>query len=193
MNRTSPSRALAAARHLLGASAAVLVLAAPLVHAEEATRASEVRTHAEAGGSGPKQSGLIPGVLIGPRLTVAVPTPTFGVEVKILRFVGASFDYGFFPKLTISGVDVSYSMWNVAARAYRREQRRVRRVERRVPGRRQSYRRAARTALHGGRALRARCEHRQGTVEQRTHNHVVRAVRDLGGWVERQPDLRHDV
>jgi hypothetical protein len=118
MNRTSPSRALAAARHLLGASAAVLVLAAPLVHAEEATRASEVRTHAEAGGSGPKQSGLIPGVLIGPRLTVAVPTPTFGVEVKILRFVGASFDYGFFPKLTISGVDVSYSMWNVAARAY---------------------------------------------------------------------------
>ncbi|RPH70503.1 MAG: hypothetical protein EHM78_11240 [Myxococcaceae bacterium] len=61
---------------------------------------------------------MIPGVLIGPRLTVAVPTPTFGVEVKILRFVGASFDYGFFPKLTISGVDVTYSMWNVAARVY---------------------------------------------------------------------------
>jgi len=118
MNRTSPSRALAAARRFMGASAAVLVLAAPLAHAEEATRASEVRTSAEAGGSGPKQSGLIPGVLIGPRLTVAVPTPTFGVEVKILRFVGASFDYGFFPKLNISGVDVSYSMWNVAARVY---------------------------------------------------------------------------
>lgn len=126
MNRTSPSRSLAAARRLVGVSAAALVLAAPLAHADEATSstpgevrgASEVRTHAEAGGSGPKQSGLIPGVLIGPRLTVAVPTPTFGVEVKILRFVGASFDYGFFPKLTISGVDVTYSMWNVAARVY---------------------------------------------------------------------------
>ena len=118
MNRTSPSRALVAARRLVGMSAAALVLAAPLARAEEATRASEVRTYAEAGGSGPKQSGFIPGVLIGPRLTVAVPTPTFGAEVKILRFVGASFDYGFFPKLTISGVDVSYSMWNVAARVY---------------------------------------------------------------------------
>src|SRR5215470_8208212 len=39
-------------------------------------------------------------------------------RVKILRYFGASFDYGFFPKLTISGVDVSYSMWNVAARVY---------------------------------------------------------------------------
>ena len=127
MTRTSPNRTLAAARRLVGVSAAALVLAAPLAHADEATSstapaevrgASEVRTHAEAGGSSPKQSGLIPGVLFGPRLTVAVPTPTFGVEVKILRFVGASFDYGFFPKLTISGVDVSYSMWNVAARVY---------------------------------------------------------------------------
>ncbi len=118
MNRTSPSRALAAARRFVGMSAAALVLTAPLAHAEEANRASEVRTYAETGGSGPKQSGFIPGVLIGPRLTVAVPTPTLGVEVKILRFVGASFDYGLFPKLTISGVDVSYSMWNVAARVY---------------------------------------------------------------------------
>lgn len=65
-----------------------------------------------------KDSGLIPGVLIGPRLSVAVPTPTLGVETKILRYFGASFDYGYFPKINIAGVDVSYSMWNVAARIY---------------------------------------------------------------------------
>ena len=65
-----------------------------------------------------KDSGLIPGVLIGPRLSVAVPTPTLGVETKILRYFGASFDYALIPKVTISGVDVNYSMWNVAARFY---------------------------------------------------------------------------
>jgi hypothetical protein len=65
-----------------------------------------------------RDSGLIPGVLIGPRLSVAVPTPTLGVETKILRYFGASFDYALIPKVTISGVDVNYSMWNVAARFY---------------------------------------------------------------------------
>ena len=65
-----------------------------------------------------KDSGLIPGVLIGPRLSVAVPTPTLGVETKILRYFGASFDYALIPKVTISNVDVNYSMWNVAARFY---------------------------------------------------------------------------
>ena len=126
MNRLLSRRSVSTARHLAGVIAAALILAAPIARADEATsvsRAPEVRgLAADAGstgrGSGPKQSGLIPGMLIGPRLSVAVPTPTFGAEVKILRYFGASFDYGFFPKLTISGVDVSYSMWNVAARVY---------------------------------------------------------------------------
>ena len=116
MNRLLSRRSLAPASHLAGVIGAALVLVAPLARAAEATLdASEVRHQAE---PGPKNSGLIPGVLIGPRLSVAVPTPTFGAEVKFLRYFGASFDYGFFPKLTISGVDVSYSMWNVAARVY---------------------------------------------------------------------------
>ena len=126
MNRLLSRHSVSTARHLAGVIAAALVLAAPIARADDATsvsRAPEVRGRADdAGsterGSGPKQSGLIPGMLIGPRLSVAVPTPTFGAEVKILRYFGASFDYGFFPKLTISGVDVSYSMWNVAARVY---------------------------------------------------------------------------
>jgi hypothetical protein len=132
MNRMLSSRSIATARHLAGVIAAGLFLAARLVRAEEPISGSgspspeglrgapEMRGQLEGPGrgSGPKQSGLIPGVLIGPRLSVAVPTPTFGAEVKVLRYFGASFDYGFFPKLTISGVDVSYSMWNVAARVY---------------------------------------------------------------------------
>ena len=130
MNRMLSSRSIAAASHLAGMIAAGLVLAAPLARAGEAIsgaatpspdglrEAPEVRGQVNVNASGPKVSGLIPGILIGPRLSVAVPTPTFGAEVKILRYFGASFDYGFFPKLSISGVDVSYSMWNVAARVY---------------------------------------------------------------------------
>ncbi|HEY3587437.1 MAG TPA: hypothetical protein VGK85_09800, partial [Myxococcaceae bacterium] len=66
----------------------------------------------------PKESGLIPGALIGPRLSLAVPAPTLGVEVKVFRYFGASFDYGLVPKVSINGVDVRYSMWNVGARIY---------------------------------------------------------------------------
>jgi len=125
MNRMLSPRSIEAASHLAGLIAAGLVLMAPLARAQspspgELRGAPEVRGQLDASGhrSGPKESGIIPGVLIGPRLSVAVPTPTFGAEVKILRYFGASFDYGFFPKLTISGVEVSYSMWNAAARVY---------------------------------------------------------------------------
>ena len=132
MNRMLSSLTIAAASHLAGVIVAGVVLAAPLARADEAISgaatpspdgrrgATEVRGQVDGTGRGSdtKESGIIPGVLIGPRLSVAVPTPTFGAEVKILRYFGASFDYGFFPKLSISGVDVSYSMWNVAARVY---------------------------------------------------------------------------
>jgi hypothetical protein len=127
MNRILSRCPVAGPRHLVGVIAAALVLAAPLARADEATPSGTMtsteglRGTRELDGrdaSGTKVSGIIPGVLFGPRLSVAVPTPTLGAEVKILRYFGASFDYGFFPKLNISGVDVSYSMWNVAARVY---------------------------------------------------------------------------
>jgi hypothetical protein len=126
MNRILSRRTIANPRHVVGVIAAALVLAAPLARADEATSGTmtsteEVRGSRQLDGrdaSGTKVSGIIPGLLFGPRLSVAVPTPTFGAEVKVLRYFGASFDYGFFPKLNIAGVDVNYSMWNVAARVY---------------------------------------------------------------------------
>src|SRR5689334_3096649 len=42
----------------------------------------------------PKTEGLIPHVLVGPKLGVTLPAPSLGVEVKAFRWLGASFDYG---------------------------------------------------------------------------------------------------
>ena len=130
MNRSLALRPMASATQLVEVIAAALVLAAPLARADEPsagtgasapdTLQSTSQVEGRAGGEsrGSRDSGLIPGMLIGPRLSVAVPTPTIGAEAKVLRYFGASFDYGYFPKINISGVDVSYSMWNVAARVY---------------------------------------------------------------------------
>jgi hypothetical protein len=123
MNRMLPGLTFTSTREKVGVIAAAFLFAAPLVRAEETNSGSGaalpgVTGTAERADRGTKVSGIIPGVLIGPRLSVAVPTPTLGAEVKILRYLGASFDYGFFPKIDISGVGVSYSMWNVAARVY---------------------------------------------------------------------------
>jgi len=128
MNRKLSSRSNVT--HLAGVIAAALVLAAPFARAGEATSGpatpsadgvrdtSEVRGQLDGAGRGSRESGLIPGALIGVRLSVAVPAPTLGAEVKLFRYFGASFDYALFPKLTINGVDVTYSMWNVGARIY---------------------------------------------------------------------------
>jgi hypothetical protein len=132
MNRSFALRPTTPTAHLAGVLATALVLVAPLARAEEPgsgvgapapdrmQSVTEVDGRADdrSTGSRHRDSGLIPGMLIGPRLTVAVPTPTIGAEAKILRYFGASFDYGYFPKINIAGVDVNYSMWNVAARVY---------------------------------------------------------------------------
>lgn len=119
MTATLSRRSIPALPHVAGVIAAALVLAAPLARADDANSATSapagLRSRPEPRG---KESGLIPGVLIGPRLAVAVPSPTLGVEVKVLRYFGASFDYGLVPKIGINGVDVNYSMWNVGARVY---------------------------------------------------------------------------
>ena len=119
-------------KHLL--AIVILVVAAPLARAGDDPHHGqspdvEKRLHAVEGrirelesqmqGSGAKESGLIPHVLIGPRLNLlALPSPTLGGEAKIFRYFGASFDYGFIPKITISDVTVQYDMWNVTARVY---------------------------------------------------------------------------
>ena len=133
MNRSLALRSTTPAAHLAGVIATALMLATPSARADEpgsgvgapapegVRSVTEVERRAGEDHDTPsrhRDSGLIPGMLIGPRLTVAVPTPTIGAEAKILRYFGASFDYGYFPKINIAGVDVSYSMWNVAARVY---------------------------------------------------------------------------
>lgn len=113
--------------HIVGLLATAIILTGALARAEEPSSVAtastpgvegRVQTGSERGSAAPRDSGLIPGVLIGPRLSVAVPTPTLGVEAKVLRYFGLSFDYGLFPKIDISNVSVSYEMWNVAARVY---------------------------------------------------------------------------
>jgi hypothetical protein len=132
MNRSFALRSTTPTAHLAGVLATTLVLVAPFARADEpgsgvgapapdrmqSVTQLEERADDRSIGSRHRDSGLIPGMLIGPRLTVAVPTPTIGAEAKILRYFGASFDYGYFPKINIAGVDVNYSMWNVAARVY---------------------------------------------------------------------------
>ncbi|MGZ6080798.1 MAG: hypothetical protein ACXWK4_08300 [Myxococcaceae bacterium] len=111
--------------HIVGVIAGALILAGPLARAQspgpsgvESSVQAEAPAPEQSGSPAPKDSGFIPGVLIGPRLSVAVPTPTIGVEAKVLRYLGFAFDYGLSPKLDISGVSVSYEMWDVAVRVY---------------------------------------------------------------------------
>jgi hypothetical protein len=66
-----------------------------------------------------KTDGVIPGALIGPKLgIISFPTPTIGVEAKLGRWIGLSFDYGFVPDITISNVTVSWNNWCAGAKVF---------------------------------------------------------------------------
>jgi hypothetical protein len=69
-----------------------------------------------------KTDGLIPGVIFGPKLSLRLPTPAVGVEVKVLNLLGLSFDYGMIPELEGDVDTTSYSGevvdWSVAAKVY---------------------------------------------------------------------------
>jgi hypothetical protein len=121
MDFTLGRRSIISSAHLTIAVA--VVLAAPLAHADGVRSAAgpsapDVEGHAGSRESGTKESGIIPGVLIGPRLGMDLPAPTIGAEVKILRYFGGSFEYAFFPKVGIAGASIGYSMWNAAAHVY---------------------------------------------------------------------------
>jgi hypothetical protein len=131
MHRISPFHWTQSSQHALGLVTAALLLAVPIARAQDAPASGDVdhRVHLLEGrvkelesqmrGPGTKESGLIPGMLVGPRLSLlALPTPTLGAEAKILRYLGVSFDYGFLPKITVSDLSVKYDMWNIAARVY---------------------------------------------------------------------------
>ncbi|HYS79905.1 MAG TPA: hypothetical protein VEM76_04315 [Anaeromyxobacteraceae bacterium] len=56
---------------------------------------------------------------LGPKLSlVNLPTPAFGVEAKFMNLVGASFDYGFIPDVTLSNVTVGMKNWSIGAKVY---------------------------------------------------------------------------
>lgn len=67
-----------------------------------------------------KTDGLVPGLLIGPKLSL-LNLPTLGgigIEVKALNLVGASFDYGLIPDITVSNVTAGMTNWSVGAKVY---------------------------------------------------------------------------
>ncbi len=67
-----------------------------------------------------KTEGLIPGVLVGPKLSIVnLPSPAVGLELKTLdNLIGASFDYGLIPDITISNASAGFSNWSVGAKVY---------------------------------------------------------------------------
>ncbi|HSB18886.1 MAG TPA: hypothetical protein VLD85_02635 [Anaeromyxobacteraceae bacterium] len=85
-----------------------------------AVAAIAVATAARAGDPGyGKPEGVLPHAVLGPKvMLVSFPAPGFGVEAKALNLVGVSFDYGFIPDVSVSGVSVGLTSWSLAARVY---------------------------------------------------------------------------
>ncbi len=68
-----------------------------------------------------KTHGLIPGVplVFGPKVSVAIPHPSIGLEVKLANLIGASFDYGFFPDISVDNVTAGFTKgWHLDGRIY---------------------------------------------------------------------------
>jgi hypothetical protein len=67
-----------------------------------------------------KTQGIIPGIplLFGPKLSVALPHPSIGLEVKFDNFIGGSFDYGFIPDITVSNASANMKGWHLDGRVY---------------------------------------------------------------------------
>ncbi len=74
---------------------------------------------AESEGYG-KTQGIIPGVplVFGPKLSVAFPHPSIGLEVKLDNLVGASFDYGLIPDISFKNFTLGIKGWHLAGRLY---------------------------------------------------------------------------
>jgi len=66
-----------------------------------------------------KTEGVIPGTVIGPKLSIfSLPAPGFGIEAKIRSVFGLSFDYDLIPTVSIGSVKAGYSDWRLAAKWY---------------------------------------------------------------------------
>jgi hypothetical protein len=70
----------------------------------------------------PRTGGLIPGILIGPKVAATFlfpPNVMVGAEVKALGYLGASFEYGVFPRSTsVSSYTATGPTWSAGLRVY---------------------------------------------------------------------------
>jgi len=85
-----------------------------------AIAAAAVAAAAHAGEPGyGKPEGVLPHAVIGPKIMlVSFPAPGVGIEAKALDLLGLSFDYGFIPDVTVSGVTVGLTNWSLGGRVY---------------------------------------------------------------------------
>jgi hypothetical protein len=65
-----------------------------------------------------KSEGLIPGVLIGPKVSLVALNPGVGLEAKVLGRFGLGFDYGFIPEVGVKQVKVRWSDPSLALKVY---------------------------------------------------------------------------
>jgi len=66
-----------------------------------------------------KTEGVIPGMLIGPKLSVVgFPTPAVGAEAKVAGWFGLSIDYGYVPNLKVKEVTVGWDNWCAGAKLF---------------------------------------------------------------------------
>jgi hypothetical protein len=72
--------------------------------------------------TGPRTEGLIPGILIGPKVSATLlfpPSVMVGVELKVIGYIGASFEYGVFPRSQdVSSYHLQINSWSAGLRAY---------------------------------------------------------------------------
>ena len=72
--------------------------------------------------TGPRTEGVIPGVLFGPKVSTTLlfpPNVMVGFELKVIGYVGASFEYGVFPRsLTVDKYELQMKSWSAGLRAY---------------------------------------------------------------------------
>jgi hypothetical protein len=71
---------------------------------------------------GPRTEGIIPGILVGPKASATLlfpPSVMVGLELKVIGYIGASFEYGVFPRSqTISSYDLQIRSWSTGLRVY---------------------------------------------------------------------------
>ena len=72
--------------------------------------------------TGPRTEGVIPGLLFGPKVSTTMlfpPNVMVGFELKVIGYVGASFEYGVYPRsLAVDKYELQMTTWSAGLRAY---------------------------------------------------------------------------